>query len=118
MAIPSQFYLSSSDTNIFRNSRECKLIKTVIGKETNVTFLWVSISPGIPGEQLGSVAEDINKLLLAPKHKGYYFDNAKEYPLYVYILLPKTQMDYINTISFGEYEIVGWGEINLHPHGY
>ncbi len=111
MNIPNQLILSSSESVTFKERRECVVIKPLRCRETGLTFLWVEISPVVIGESLG-VREDIDRVVLAPRHVGYYLDEMKEFPIYVYILLAKVDLSETDVISVKDCDNVAWGEIN------
>jgi len=110
MNIPNKFILSSSEINSFKERRECIVIKPIKCEETNLTFLWVEINPVVIGEPLG-VQGDIDRVVLAPRHAGYYLDDINSYPLYVYILLPKIDLSHTDVISAKDCYNLAWGEL-------
>ena len=106
-----KYILSSSESYEFEVAREIEIIKSVFLNEKEA---WVvKIIPYIVGQKYGLIGEDINYLLLSPKHADIELSNIKEFPCFVYITrLLDNSIPQRDIIFSNELEIIAWGEIN------
>jgi len=105
------YYLSSMESKIFSNTRQCIFLKTLYF-DTGKECVLAKITPSVIGENFGS-SEDIQSVVLVSRHEE---DNKMslitEFPHFVFIA--KCLVDDIGgklTISKSDLQILAWGEI-------
>ncbi len=108
------YYLSSLDSKQFENAREFEVIKQIsLQSGFNQKEGWlVKISPNLVGQNYGLGGEDIDYLILTPRHIGISIEDIKQFPCYVYIIrIKNNSIPPENILESKDLETIAWGEI-------
>lgn len=103
------YFLSSLDYSTLEQTRQCTVVRRLrfnTGKEC----VLADVSPPIPGPQFGFI-EDIVRVLLAVRHEGASLSPIDEFPCFVFVTIPLTDIDSREVIEKDEVQIVAWGEL-------
>jgi len=107
-------FLSSLDSYQFKQKREFEIIKQIsIHSESNQKEGWVvKITPNLIGQSYGLGGEDIDYLILTPRHLGVNIYDIKKFPCFVYIIrIINNKIPTENIIDSNSVEVIAWGEI-------
>ena len=88
LAAPDFFMASTESREYFRNVRACWRIRRV-ASEFRDDGLLVRINLPIIGQPFGKGAEDIDEVVLFPRHQGASLFPVSEWPLYAHLCLPE-----------------------------
>ncbi|MCG8322559.1 MAG: hypothetical protein MI921_23875 [Cytophagales bacterium] len=109
-----KYYLSSLDSYQFTEIRELEVLREIVIEPKSKEAWLVKVNPSVIGQNFGLGGEDINYLILTPRHKGENMHPLPKFPCFVHIarilsnhLPPVTE----TTMRSKELETIGWGEI-------
>lgn len=104
------YYLSSLDSTRFEPVRECRILRSLVfdsGKDA----VEADIVPGVVGQDFNR-GRDIDRVFLVARHEGASVSPVTEFPLFVFISIPRSESDSIaSPISSDDLDIIGWGEL-------
>jgi len=114
MALPI-YYLSSLDYSTLEQTRVCQLLKFLHFASGNECAL-VCVDPPVLGQLFG-VADDIDHLILAPRHEGYPLSRIREFPCFVHVARPRVEgLEFCDAIEVSDLEHFAWGELYRSRH--
>ena len=105
------FYLASTENAELTMPRRCWSIKR-LATDSRDDLLLAKIDPPLLGQRYGLGEQDIDYVLLAPRHKGGSLFPINEWPLYVHVarlLIKDVQMH--KKLDTGEFELIAWAEL-------
>ncbi len=105
-----KYYLSSMDSRLLENVRECEYIKTVhfnTGKEAEVVKI---DNPLVWSNDEGN--HESFYAIITARHEGFGIIDIKSFPTFVYVtVLKNSEYDEIEEVSNEDLIIIGIGEI-------
>jgi hypothetical protein len=113
--VEATVYLSSLESTRFEPVRECRLVQTLMF-DTGKQAALASIQPSVVGQDFNR-AEDIDSVILAPRHEGATIDPITEFPCFVFIAIPRAGREALHDrISSDDLEVIAWGELYRTRH--
>ena len=109
MMIPD-FYLVSSEGYGLEHPVACYKRKHLLGKHPD-GYLLCDIQPALIGQHYGLGSKDIKQLVLATRHQGYSLFPISEWPAYVHVALPLSDIDMNDYIREADIKLIAWGEL-------
>lgn len=103
------FYLSSLESSRFERPRKCRF-ERALSFDTGKAAVEAAISPPVNGQEFNRVPE-IARVILAARHAEVSIDPVTEFPCFVFIAIPKSDVVIQSPIRSGELEIIAWGEL-------
>ncbi|OJX54869.1 MAG: hypothetical protein BGO88_03060 [Flavobacterium sp. 38-13] len=111
-----KYILSSLDSYEFEEPRIIEIIKSIfIQSDVKRKEGWlVKIEPSLIGQSYGLGAENIDYLILSPRHLDVIISDIKEFPCFVYIIRIKdNKVPSVDILDVNDTEVIAWGEIYL-----
>jgi hypothetical protein len=106
------FYLGSSEARTLSDVRKCTGAVLLPGRRSGGGYVLVQIEPPIIGQQYGLGGEDINEVVLAPRHAGVTLLPLSESPASVHVaLLLKSPPEAVRGVGAEDLKALGWGEV-------
>lgn len=102
-------YLSSLESSRFEPVRRCEPIHR-LQFATGKDAILVKVEPPVVGQDFGS-ADDIDVLLVTPRTEGGQLFPISEFPLFVYICLPITDLTSSTNVATDDVTVIAWGEL-------
>lgn len=104
------FHLVSTELKNPYQPVACHVVRR-LRSELRDDLVLVEIDPAQPSH-IYDTAQDIHYFILAPRHDGTSLFPVSEWPLPVYICLPKQSVDSVKElISSHQLSITDWGEV-------
>lgn len=108
------YYLSSLESARLEPVRTCAVAESVV-LDTGKRAVLARIDPPVVGQDFGR--DDIDTVLLTARHEGASVDPVSEFPLFVFVAVPRTAgSDLVSPIRADELEVIGWGELYRSAH--
>lgn len=108
--MPDVYYLSSLDSKLLKETRECVFVRRMhfdSGKE----IVLAKIDPPLLGQKFG-LYEDVDTVIFANRHKGESLPPVANFPCFVFVARPiRHHIEMLDVIGTDDVEIVGWGEL-------
>ena len=105
------FYLASGEHAILREPRKCWIVKPIKTQYRDGGML-INVDPPFKGEWVDFNVQDIDTVMILPRHEGRTLFPINEWPLYVYIIRLLVDPSKLNdTLRQGEYTCDFWGEL-------
>lgn len=109
------FYLTSSEGYNLEEIRACCKIKRLLGNHPD-GYMLCDIDPPIMGQPYGLGGQDIHKIIVASRHRGYSIFSINEWPAYVHVArLTNDEVTDKFMIAENDIESIGWAEIYESP---
>ncbi len=110
----TKYFLSSLESHQFEQTRELELLR-VVKISTNETIKegWlVKVTPNVVGQNYGLGNDDIDYLVLTPRHKDVKISSIEDFPCFVHIArIEDNNLFGGDKINVNELEVIAWGEI-------
>ena len=105
------FALVSSEGYGLEEPRACWLLRSYKGSHPDGYHL-VQIQPPLIGQFYGYGDCDIDKVVLAARHKGHSFIHVVDWPISVHVAIPRSE-DVLrqDTIECSDLKLIGWAEV-------
>ncbi len=104
------WFLSSMESILFEEIRECRLIKK-ISLPYGIDAALVKIDPPVIGQNVNR-PEDVEYLILIPRFEGDSLFPSPRLPLFVHIALARLDIDAIgDRLNMDQLVRIAWGEI-------
>lgn len=105
------FYLASTEGYGMEEPRKCKRLKRLTS-ESRDDLLLIEIDPPLVGQKYGLGANDINLVVVAPRHRENSLFPVKEWPVAVHVarLLIEDPQER-DIVQNTELETIGWAEL-------
>ncbi len=107
------FYLASSEGYGLLHPRRCRSLKR-LASDNRDDLLLISIQPPILGQPHGLGAQDIDQVIVAPRHLGSSLFPISEWPIAVHVVLPLINLDGVDLIEANQMRTIGWAELYRH----
>jgi len=110
-AIAPDFYLASSEGYGMEEPRRCWRLKRLRSDKRD-DLLLIRIEPPLPGQKYGLGNQDVNVVLVAPRHQGATLFPINEWPLFVHVarlLIDNPQEQ--DRLHDRDFESVAWAEL-------
>lgn len=105
------FYLASTEGYGMEEPRWCYRIKRLRGDHRD-DHLLIRVEPPFIGQQYGLGAQDIDEVVVAPRHRGVSLFPITAWPVFVHVARPLVANPAgRTTIHDEELEEIGWGEL-------
>ena len=110
MTIPD-FYLASTEGYDLEDPRKCWKIRRLSTPDRN-DLLLIRIDPPLIGQKYGLGGRDIDRVIVATRHKGYTLFPVTTWPAYVHVArllvdLPEDKSE----LQAAEFEPIAWAEL-------
>lgn len=112
----ADFYLASTEGYGLEQPRACRRIRRLEGRAADA-YLLVEIDPPLIGQRYGLGDRDVDRVILATRHAGQSLFPVSEWPLFVHVALPKSDLANVTTLDAGEAKLIAWGEIYMTKSG-
>lgn len=110
------FYLSSSEGYGLEQARACFKYRRLHNGHPDGYMVCETVPP-IIGQALGLGGEDVDKIVLASRHRGISVFNITEWPIYVHVARLTSEADNPDfRVTKGDLASIGWGEIYEHNY--
>ena len=107
---PETLYLSSLESPRFAPVRECRIVD-VLTFDTGKLAVRAEVEPPVQGQDLGR-GEDVQSVVLTPRHEGASIAPVEEFPCFVFITVPRQGLEHVTSpVRADDLEIIGWGEL-------
>lgn len=103
------YFLSSLESARFEPVRECRFDR-LLTFDSGKVAVEARLSPAVVGQDFNR-AEDIERVILSPRHEGASIDPISEFPCFVFITIPRQHETLQSPIRSDDLEIIGWGEL-------
>ena len=107
--LTTDFYLASSEGCGMDNPRRCRALKRLRGEHRD-DYLLISIDPPLNGQVFGLGGRDIDRVVVATRHRVESLFPVKRWPVFVHVarlLVPCEGHDVRND----ELESIAWAEL-------
>jgi hypothetical protein len=105
------FYLRSTEYDALAEPRKCWRLKRLRG-DFRDDFLLIQVDPPIIGQPLGLGGDDVDKVIVAPRHIGVSLFPIVDWPVFVHVALPLTQyIEDWDLIGDQESRVIYWAEL-------
>lgn len=105
------FFLASSEGYQMEEPRRCKRVKRIRSAERD-DLLLARIDPPLVGQLYGLGAENLDMVLLAPRHRGDSLFPIREWPVCVHVarllIDNPAERDHLED---EEFELIAWAEL-------
>ena len=106
------FYLASTEGYDLEAPRRCWQVRR-LSTMTRDDLLLVRVEPAIIGQKYGLGGEDIDAVIVAPRHQGQTFFPIRSWPMSVHVALLKARRVAPQRLQDDDLELIAWAE--LHP---
>lgn len=107
----ADFYLVSSEGYGMEKPRKCYRIKRLKGAQRD-DYLLIKIDPPLIGQKYGLGGRDIDKVIIATRHKGDSLFPIKEWPVFIHVArILIDDLEDRETVVDNEFEEIGWAEL-------
>lgn len=105
------FYLASSEGYGLEKPR-CSWRVKRMSTENRDDLLLIKVDPPLPGKSYGLETQDLNLVLVAPRHRGTSLFPIEEWPVFVHVaraLIDHPELR--DSLRQEEYELIAWAEL-------
>ncbi len=105
------FYLASTEGYDLEEPRKCWKIRRLSTPDRD-DLLLIRIDPPLIGQKYGLGGRDIDRVIVASRHKGHTLFPITEWPVYVHVVrllvdLPENRSE----LQANEFESIAWAEL-------
>ena len=104
------FYLVSSEGYGLEQPVACFKRKHLRGNHPD-GYLLCDIQPALIGQHYDLGSKNIKQLVLATRHQGYSLFPIIEWPAYVHVALPLSDIAMNDYIQEADIKLIAWGEL-------
>lgn len=108
--ISPDFFLSSSESYKLRNPIACFKRKRLFGKHPD-GYLLCDIKPSLVGQHYGMGGNNIKQIILTSRHQGHTIFPITEWPVYVHVSIPLTDLNIKENIEKIDIKSIAWAEL-------
>ncbi len=112
--VGDMFYLSSLDSVRFEPVRECRIVDMLIF-DTGKAAAVARIEPPVMGQDFNR-SDDLQTVILVPRHEGVSIDPVSEFPCFVFVAITHEGYELKSPIRSDDLEVIGWGELYRTHH--
>lgn len=106
----ADFYLTSSEGYGLEEIRSCFKVRRLLGSRLD-GYMLCDIIPPIIGQPFGLGAKNIAQVVFASRHGGYSIFSIQEWPMYVHVARPLSDLSEKFSITETDLQLIGWGEL-------
>lgn len=104
------FFLTSSEGYALGAIRACFIVRRLLGSHSD-GYMLCDIAPPIVGQPYGLGGKDIEQVVFASRHSGYSIFRIDEWPAYVHVARPVSNVSRKFAITETDLALIGWGEL-------
>jgi hypothetical protein len=106
----SAFYMASSEGYGLDSPRRCQAIRRLKGEDRD-DYLLIGIDPPLNGQAFGLGGRDLDRVVVATRHRGESLFPVKRWPVFVHVARLLVPYEGQDVVKNDEMESFAWAEL-------